>query len=229
LPFLYAFGGGMFDRHNNIAVDSAGSIKGLQFLRNLEDNTGQAGPLTVDFSNGLNNMVNDFMDDKTAMIFDGPWDVSKILSGSGFKSNPGNLGIAPIPMCASGPTCPARQAVSPVGGQSYVISAGTAHPYEAYKFISFMSSKDSQVAIAKANHTLPTLSSAYSKVSSDRFISEFHYIWEREAVARPAIPQGGYLFDAFDRSIWAVLVGVQDPQDALKAVFDSWKQIGVGG
>ena len=37
LPFLYAFGGGMFDQHNNILVDNTGSVKGLQFLLNLEN------------------------------------------------------------------------------------------------------------------------------------------------------------------------------------------------
>ena len=64
---------------------------------------------------------------------------------------------------------PAGQTGSPLGGQSYVISAGTAHPDEAYKFISFMSSPSSQAAIAEANHTLPTRQSAYQdrKVSSD--------------------------------------------------------------
>jgi arabinogalactan oligomer / maltooligosaccharide transport system substrate-binding protein len=223
LPFLYAYGGGMFDQHNNILVDSAGSVNGLQFLLNLEHNTAQVMPPTVDFSNGVNNMVTDFMSGRVAMIFDGPSDVSRILNGSGFKGNPSNLGITDIP---SGP---AGQAGSPLGGQSYVISARTAYPAEAYKFISFMSSTASQLAIAEANHTLPTRQSAYQgRVSSDRFISAFRHVWETESVARPAIPQNGYLFDVFDPNIWAALVGAQSPNDALKVVADSWSQLGLG-
>ena len=45
-------------------------------------------------------MVSDFMNGKTAMIFDGPYDVSQILKGRVFRENPGNLGIAPIPTLA---------------------------------------------------------------------------------------------------------------------------------
>ena len=60
------------------------------------------------------------------MIFDGPYDVPEILTGPSFKGNPGNLGIAGIPTCPAGtPTCHAGQTGSPLGGQSYVISAGT--------------------------------------------------------------------------------------------------------
>jgi arabinogalactan oligomer/maltooligosaccharide transport system substrate-binding protein len=166
-------------------------------------------------------MVTDFMSGRTAMIIDGPWDLANILkNGPEFKDNPGNLGIASIP------PGPAGQSGSPLGGQSYVISARTAHPTEAYRFISFMNSTASQVAIAGANHTLPTRHSAYQDkgISNDRVISEFRNIWNSEKVARPAITQSAYLFDALDPSIWAALVGVQSPTDALGAVADSWNQ-----
>jgi arabinogalactan oligomer / maltooligosaccharide transport system substrate-binding protein len=219
LPFLWAFGGGMIDQQNNILVNNKGSVKGLTFLLKLR-NTDKVMPAQMDFSNGYNNMVNDLKSGETAMIFDGPWEVSNILTGSAFTGNPSNLGIAGIP------TGPAGQTGSPVGGQSYVISAGTAHPAEAYKFISFMSSTASQIAIAKANHTLPTRNSAYQDpgVSGDPVISAFHTI-QNTAVARPVIPQGGYLFDAFDSNIQAALDGAESTRDALYAVADVWKEL----
>src|SRR5208283_5429491 len=124
-PFLYACGGGMFDEYNNIQVDSAGSVAGLNFLVNLQnaDNV-PVMPQETSFSKASGTMVSDFMKGTTAIIFDGPYDVKKILTGSAFKDDTGNLGIAPIPMGPAGLTG------SPVGGQSYVISAGTAHPAE---------------------------------------------------------------------------------------------------
>ncbi len=221
LPFLYAYGGGMFGKDNTILVNSPGSKKGLQFLRNLEDNADKVMPPTVDYTNGLSNMITDFKSGTTAMIFDGPSDILNIWQGSAFR-NHSNLGIADIP---SGP---AGQIVSPLGGQSYVISAGTAHPAEAYKFISFMSNPDNQVAIAEANHTLPTRQSAYQRTISDPVINAFHNIWNKQAVAPPAIPQGAYLFDVFDPNVSSALVGVRDPSDALNAVADFWKQLGAG-
>jgi arabinogalactan oligomer / maltooligosaccharide transport system substrate-binding protein len=222
LPFLWAFGGGMIDQHNkhcNILVNSQESVKGLKFLLNLQ-NGDKVMPAKVDLINGYNNMVNDFKSGETAMIFDGPWEVSNILTGTAFTGNPRNLGIAAVPMGLTG------QRGSPVGGQSYVISASTAHPKEAYKFISFMSSTASQVAIAKANYTLPTRNSAYQDllVSSDWVIKAFYDI-NKTAVPRPAIPQGGYLFDAFDPNIGAALDGAKGPSDALNAVADAWKQL----
>jgi multiple sugar transport system substrate-binding protein len=166
-------------------------------------------------------MVNDFMSGKTAMIFGGPYEVKNILTGMAFQGNPDNLGIAAVPMGPSG-----NQPRSSTGGQSYVISTGTAHPSEAYKFISFMSLGTSQVAIAQQNETLPTLKSAYQdpKVSSDRVISAFFSI-RNTAHARPVIPQSAQLLEAFDPNIVAALDGTENPTDALNAVADVWKQL----
>jgi arabinogalactan oligomer / maltooligosaccharide transport system substrate-binding protein len=91
-----------------------------------------------------------------------------------------------------------------------------------------MSSTASQVAIANANHTLPTRQSAYQGgVPGDPFIKAFLSI-RKTAIARPAIPQGGRLFDVFDPYIGAVLDGGQSPIDALNAVADVWKQLLAG-
>lgn len=219
LPFLYAFGGGMIDQNNIIAVNSAGSVRGLAFLLELQ----KVGvmPQHVNFSaESASAMVNDFMNGKTAMIFDGPYDVSQILRGSSFFKDPGNLGIAAIP------TGPAGQTGSPLGGQSYVISAATDYPAEAADFISFMSEPANQIAIAEANNTLPPLSSAYAHnlLSSDRFISAFLSI-ARTAVGPPAIPQATQLYNAFDPNIADALDGVESPSLALNNVAEAWRKL----
>jgi arabinogalactan oligomer/maltooligosaccharide transport system substrate-binding protein len=92
-----------------------------------------------------------------------------------------------------------------------------------------MSSTASQVTIANENLTLPTRQSAYhdQRVSRDRVISAFQAI-RNTAVARPAIPQGGYLFDSFDPNIRAALDGAKSPTDALNAVADAWKELLAG-
>jgi arabinogalactan oligomer/maltooligosaccharide transport system substrate-binding protein len=209
----------MFDQHNNILVNNTGSVEGLEFLLNLE-NDHLMRPVG-DFGSATGNMTEDFMNGKTAMIFDGPYDVKQILTGASFKDT-ANLGIAGIPTGA------ARQTGSPIGGQSYVISAKTSYPAQAYQFINFMNSASVQVAIAKLNHTLPTRLSAYQDgASSDRYISAFLSLKDTVA-ARPAIPQGAYLFDVSDTSIWAALTGQQSVNGALNAVADSWDQLGAG-
>lgn len=220
LPFLWAFGGGMIDTDGKtIQVNNAGSVQGLSFLLKLQ-NQDKVTPSKVDFNNGYNNMTADFKDGAAAMIFQGPWQASDILTGSSFTANPSNLGIAGIPTGPTGATG------SPTGGQTYVIYAGTQHPNEAYKFISFMSSTSSQITIAKANHTLPTRQSAYqdSTVSRDPVISGYYAV-RNVAKNRPIIPQGGQLFTDFDPNVQAALAGAKTPSDALNAVADKWKTL----
>ena len=225
LPFLYACGGGTLDQNNNqILLNDERSVRGLNFLVHLQ-NRDNVKPVNVNLTNGgpISPIVTDFMSGKTAMIFDGPYDVSEILTGSSFSHDQGNLGIVGIPMG------PAGKVGSSLGGQSYVISSGTAYPAEAFKFIEFMNSKDSQVKIAEVNDTLPTRWSASRiAVSSNSFIKQFHSIWETEAVARPAIPQGAYLFDVADPSVRAALTGKQSASQALNTIANSWNQLGAG-
>jgi len=222
LPFLWSFGGGMIDAQNNVLVNNTGSVEGLNFLLKLQ-NTDKVMPAKLDFANGYNNMVNDLKNGTTAMIFNGPWETTNILTGSAFTDKT-NLGIAGIP------TGPAGATGSPTGGQSYVVYAGTKHPAEAAKFIQFMSSSTSQIEMAKANHTLPTRQTAYSDstVSSDPIISGFYAI-RNTAVSRPVIPQGGQLFTDFDPNIQAALAGSKNASDALNTVADKWKALLASG
>lgn len=218
LPFLWSFGGGMIDNNNTVLVNNPGSVAGLNFLLKLQ-NADKVMPGKIDFANGYTNMTNDFKDGTTAMIFQGPWETSNILTGKAF-TDASNLGIAGIP---AGPT---GVSGSPTGGQSYVIYAGTKHPAEAAKFIQFMSSTSSQIAIAKANHTLPTRQSAYadSGVSSNPVIAGYYAV-RQTAVSRPVIPQGGQLFTDFDPNVQAALAGSKTASDALNAVADKWKAL----
>lgn len=224
LPFLYAFGGGMLDKNNKILVNDAGSVAGLKFLLRLKDDG--VMPANVNYGNGpVTSPVSAFMNGKTAMIFGGPYDLPEILTAPRFKSHPGNLGIAAIPACPAGtPTCRAGNTGAPSGGQSYVISAGTLHPIEADKFISFMSQTSSQVEIAEENQTLPTRNSAYPAVSDKQFIKAFYSI-RHTAEIQPTLSQPALLYDEFDPEIEAALDGVKTPIAALNAVAGAWKQL----
>jgi maltose-binding protein MalE len=87
-----------------------------------------------------------------------------------------------------------------------------------------MSSAPSQVAIAEANHTLPTRKSAQNAISGEIFISKFLHL-ASTAVAQPVIPQVGNMFDSFNPNIAAALDGSESPTAALNAVADAWKQL----
>ena len=96
------------------------------------------------------------------MIFDGPWDISGILTGPGLRAMMvcwGSLVFQRGPLDRPAHRSAGSRMLSPRVQRILL---------EAYKFIKFMSSAASQAAIAEANHTLPTRQSAYQGgVSSD--------------------------------------------------------------
>lgn len=221
-PFIFSFGGGLYDTSTNPptpTINNAGSVKGLNFLKQE-----LAYAPKVDFQNGYTNAVKAFQTGQAAMLMNGPWEYTNILTGSAF-SDPSNLGVAAVPMdSATGDV-----ARSPAGGQNYVMYAGTKHPDEAYKFMSFMSSTASQVAIANANKTLPTRQSAYndSSMASNAAVKSFSSLLPTQQ-ARPIIPQGGQIYapvTGFDANLQKFLTGKEDAQTAANNIADGFKKL----
>ena len=221
-PFIFAFGGGLFDTSTTPPtpiINNAGSVAGLTFLKQE-----LAYAPTVDFSNGYGNTMNDFKSGKVAMILNGPWEYTNILTGSAF-SNPSNLGIAAVPSVPSVGDVPR----SPAGGQNYVMYAGTKHPKSAFKFMQFMSSTSSQVEIALKNNTLPTRQSAYNdpSVKANAAVSAFAALLPTQK-ARPVIPQGGKIYDAssgFDPNLQKFLNGQESAQAAADNIAIGFKNL----
>ena len=233
LPFLYTFGGGMLGHDGRILISDQGSINGLNFLLNeltVPSHNG-AKPVHVNFSSSpTSDALAEFKRGAAAMIFGGPYDVPTITKNSSRFGNIGNLGVAPIPACPTRTsTCRAGQSRTPNGGQSYVISASTLHPREAYKFIAFMSSMNSQIKIAELNQTLPTIRSAYTAaVSSEHFIKEFENAEKKMVVCQSGNLQAGHLIDLLNPEIAAALNGATGATAALHAAADNWKQLLAG-
>ncbi|AVX19728.1 MAG: extracellular solute-binding protein [Bacillota bacterium] len=218
-PFMWAFGGGLIDsKDKTILVNTPGAVKGLQFMIDLRDKYGVV-PKEIDFANDYDNMQVGFKTGKYAMILNGPWATSDLLSGPEFK-DPDNLGIAPIPVGPEGKTG------SPVGGHNYVISANTKNREAAYKFIEFINSREAQAKFAVKNNLLPTRKSAYElpEVKNNRIVSDFKAVIEK-ATNRPVIPEGGQIYTDFTPNYQAALKGQKTPQQALDDVAAAWKKL----
>lgn len=216
LPFIWAFGGGLIDDNKQILINTPGAVQGVEFAKKLGD-VDKVYPKDLDAANNYQNMTEAFKKGNAAMIFNGPWALSDILTGEQFK-DPNNLGIAPIPAGPSGASG------SPVGGHSLAIYAGSKSKEAAYKLIAFLSTKESQAKMAATNGTLPTRKSAYDmpEVKNNRMISEFKAVMEM-AKNRPVIPEGGQIFASFDPEIQAIYKGDKKPQEGLDAVANAWK------
>lgn len=216
-PFMWAFGGGLIDEQKTIFINTPGAVEGLKFMIGLRDQH-KVVPKEIDFANDYTNMMTGFKEGKYAMIFNGPWATSDVLSGAEFKDK-GNLGVAPIPKGPKGQG-------SPVGGHNYVIFAGAKNPDAAWKFVSFLNARENQVKFAVKNNLLPTRKSAYDdpQVKSSELLQGF-LAQMQVATNRPVIPEGGQIYTAFTPEIQAALTARKTPEAALAEVEKAWKAL----
>jgi arabinogalactan oligomer/maltooligosaccharide transport system substrate-binding protein len=215
-PFIYADGGDLISNDGKtISVNDAQSVAGLQrVLTMMQDGS----VLPIDFTNGYTNMVNGFKNGTVAMIVDNVSDAATLLSGSAFAgSNASNLGIAAFPTGTAGDIPRATN-----GGKSYAVYAGSNHPNEAITFLNYLTTAQSQSAIATANGTLPTRISAYTAAVLGNSVVAAAQPLLGTAKARPVNPKITQLFGIFDTDLQGALSGQMAAQDALNKVAQDW-------
>lgn len=218
-PFLWAYGGQMIDGDTRqVKLVSPESEMAFQAFADLVKKHKVTDP-NVDFVNGYTNAITGFKDGKYAMMINGPWATSDVLTGKAFKSAD-NLGVALIPKGPKG------DQGSPVGGHGYVIYRGSKNPDLAWKLISAINNTQSQVRFAKERNLLPTRKTAYDapELKSQHILQSF---WQQLQVARnrPVIPEGGLIYKDLDINVQAVLKGDKSPKEAVATTADAWNKL----
>lgn len=206
LPFVYGEGGDYADvGGKRITIDSPEVASAIETVEELSAD----GVGTIDTSaNKYTNMQNAFKSGKASMIFNGPWAVSDVLSGTAFKDKD-NLGIATVPAGPEGQG-------GPVGGHNLVVYAGSPDLAASYLFVQFLNSAESQAHVAAENNTLPTRASVYEmrEIADNEIIAAFQEPLEG-AVPRPAAPGAGDLYDTFTPFYEQIMGGQTSIQDGL--------------
>jgi arabinogalactan oligomer/maltooligosaccharide transport system substrate-binding protein len=215
-PFMWAFGGGLIDSDDlEIHINDEGTIEALNFLTGLLE-SGAMGP-EYDPANQYNNNMTAFKEGTVGMIINGPWASSDILSGPEFVDNPDNLGVAPVP------AGPAGQG-SPVGGHEYTIYAGSPFPDDALELIRCLNSVEHQVRLASELNLVPTLLEAYEDEGlQENAVLQGFLAQMQVATNRPVIPAGGQIYTELGPRYDAVILGEQEPQEAMDAVAEAWQ------
>lgn len=216
--FIWAYGGDLIESNTRtVKIASPKSLEGMDFLADLYHKHKIISP-DIDFVNGYNNMMTAFKKGKTAMIINGPWSTSDVLSGEAFK-DPSNLGVAVIPKGPAGYG-------SPVGGNSYVIYAGSKHKEASARFVKYMAQMKYQVLFAQKHNLLPTLKAAYEDkaVKANPILQGFKTQLE-VATNRPVIPEGARIYTAFNMGVQQVLTQAKSPKIAMKKVAKKWKKL----
>lgn len=216
LPYIWAFGGGMISDDRKIEITSEDTIKGLEFMLKLQQE-GVSQPYS-DFTNAYNVMMDDFKNGRVAMILNGPWAVSDIITGSEFKDET-NLGIAQIPKGPKGQG-------SPIGGHGLVVTKYSDAPEEAYELIRYLTNAETQLEQSIALKTLPTQSKVYEDqaLGSDAIIQGFKGQLDA-AKAKPLIPEGASMFNDFTPNLEDILLEKQTVEEGLTNIETAWKSL----
>ncbi|MET9143565.1 extracellular solute-binding protein [Streptomyces sp. NPDC004042] len=217
LPLLYSNGADLADPSaKEITISDAAAVTALTTAKKINDEAS----MKVDFANAYQNMQTAFKNGKVAMLIQGPWSVGDDLTGSAFKGDEANLGFTAVPAGAGG------KAQAPTGGHNLAVYQGSGNLDASYLFTQFMTSTESQIAIAKGTGTLPTRTSAYtSEVTADPKIAGFKPLLERTARPRVALPQVGSLFTPLQQNYVKVLQGDQSVKGGLDATAKEFQKL----
>ncbi|MFH9660907.1 extracellular solute-binding protein [Streptomyces sp. NPDC017248] len=217
LPLLYSNGADLAEPSaKKITINNDAAVKALTVAKKINDEAS----MKVDYANAYQNMQAAFKNGKVAMLVQGPWSVGDDLTGPAFKDDKGNLGFAAVPAGAGG------KAQAPTGGHNLAVYQGSSNMDASYLFTQFMTSTQSQIAIAEGTGTLPTRKSAYTgEVTADAKIAGFKPILEHTARARVALPQVGSLFTPLAQNYVKILQGDESVKGGLDATADEFKNL----
>lgn len=226
-PFVWAFGGELIGEGKSILIDSKESMDGIRAFMKLKDEL-KLAPAEIDFTNDYDNALRGFKAGRIAMILNGPWATSDILSGEAFDhskgGNPADFGIASFPKKV--------RSGSPVGGHNYVLPKNCKDPDLAMEFLLFLVKPENQVRFTLNNNLLPTRQSSYDMLeamSEDEFPNKALVMAFKnqldQANVRPVIPEGGKIYKDFTVHFQKIFSGDLSVEEGMHRVAADWKKI----
>ena len=207
--WLYLWGwlnGGEFMIDNKPTVNDPKIVEALDWTIKFEDYYGGAGAIDVTVSGYGSKEMDPFIMGKLSMRIDGDWYIS-VLEKFGPKVE---YRIAPPPAPAG------RKSLTWSGGFAYCIPKGAKNPEEAWQFIKFMVSKESQLKCGKMSSRIPAL----IEVSKDPFYvthPKYKVFIDLMKVSRyrPVSPIANIIWDELDKATQYARLKKKTPKQAL--------------
>lgn len=206
-PFFNTFGVEFVDetcRYCVLEDSKENFINALSLMKKLYDEKIEAGAWIT----GAINPDIGFMNGMYAMIFTGPWNVKR------FKDAKINFGITLIPRGPKGTS-------TNVGGTNMVVLRHTKYPYECYKFLEFLVSKEVQKFWCEQLGQIPVNLEVLPEIDFSKhpeikiFAEQMKY-----AKPRPKVLDYDLLEEIMSTEIYSYLTG----QKTAEAVFYSAKE-----
>jgi len=206
-PYMKAFGGGIFGQKPNgdydptkVLVDSAGSVKGLDYLAGLGKDKILSTNIDFDTAQSL------FATGKVPYYVTGPWAVDKAKS-SGIK-----YGITPLPTLQGNKVTPF------LGVQMFFVSAKAKNDAFAQEFVTnYVTKPELQADMFNIGHRPPALQAALTQVSASDPDAKAWSEAGQGALPMPNIPAMNSVWGPLGQAEADIVSQTAPPADRLKA------------
>src|SRR5256714_2522696 len=213
LPLVWSAGGDVIE-NGKATLDSPEAIKALTFYSDFFKKGLTRGSTPQGFD-----LVQAFVAGDDPMFMSGPW-MQGMIQKAGL--DPSKLGVAPMPKGD-------KSATSFVGGSDWVVFKNSKNQDAAWKFVNFMTQKDTQVTWYKELKDLPSRQDAWTDpaLQTDANLKVFGEQL-KDAKSPPNIAQWEEVAKAIDDWQEKACLNKATPQDAAKGMQQQVSQI-IGG
>ncbi len=208
LEYLWSHGGDVL-QGNRVVIDSAENRRALSFMKDLIDTY----RVTPAFVTTATEEPTRHIFGKGGAVFMRNWPYAWNLfqrDGSAVKDK---VGLSPLP------AAPGHRSASTLGGWQLGVNRFSRHPREAERFIVYMTSYETQKLLSLTIGYKPTRKALYRDedlLAAQPFMAELYGVFER-ARPRPVTPYYMMLSQVLQPEFSAVLAGIKDPGEALRA------------
>lgn len=214
LPFMWSNGGKLMSDGKTFTLDDPKNVEALAYYQSF-------------FTEGLANKAPvegtteaDFVSGKVPMFISGPWMMAAVekAGGAGFADK---YDVMLMPKKAT--------STSFVGGSNMAVFKSTKNRDAAWKFVDYLTQKDTQVAWYGLSTDLPSVKDAWTAdaLKSDAKLAKFGEQLN-SAVAPPSIATWEQVSAKLDAQVERVTRAGADPAASLKTAQTEATSIGVG-
>ena len=203
LPFVWSTGGDV-TKNGKVTLDSAGATRALAYYSDYFKKGLTRGTTPQGFD-----LIQAFVAGDDPAFISGPWMMDSIIK-SGLDSS--KWAVAPMPKGSA-------SATSFVGGSDWVVFKNSKSTDAAWKFVQFMSQKDTQVSWYKTIKDLPSRQDAWNDpaLQADPRLKVFGDQL-KDAKSPPSISQWEEVAKAIDDWQEKASLGKVSPADATKGM-----------